>query len=38
MKVFDGFTAEEIAKQLGCATVTANRHWHFARHWMKTKI
>lgn len=38
MKVFEGSTAEEIAKQLGCATVTVNRHWQFARHWMKSKI
>jgi RNA polymerase sigma factor (TIGR02999 family) len=37
-KVFEGFTAEEIAAQLGCATVTVNRDWQFARHWMKSKI
>ena len=38
MKVFEGFTAEEIAQRLGCATVTVNRDWQFARHWMKSKI
>jgi RNA polymerase sigma factor (TIGR02999 family) len=38
MKVFEGFTADEIAKRLGCATVTVNRHWQFARHWMQSKI
>jgi RNA polymerase sigma factor (TIGR02999 family) len=37
-KVFEGCTAEEVATQLGCATVTVNRDWQFARHWMKSKI
>ena len=37
LKVFEGRTAEEIAEQLGCATVTVNRYWQFARHWMKTE-
>jgi RNA polymerase sigma factor (TIGR02999 family) len=35
MKVFEGLTAEEIALQLGCAVVTVNRYWQFARHWMR---
>lgn len=38
LKVFEGYKAEEIAKRLGCATVTVHRHWQFARHWMKTEI
>lgn len=38
MKVFEGHTAEEIGKRLGYATVTINRHWQFARHWMKSEI
>ena len=38
MKVFDGLTAEEIAAQLGCATVTVNRYWQFSRHWLKTEL
>lgn len=37
LKVFEGRTAEEIAGQLGCAAVTVNRYWQFARHWMKTE-
>ncbi len=37
MKVFEGRTAEEIADQLGCATVTVNRYWQFARHWLKSE-
>jgi RNA polymerase sigma-70 factor (ECF subfamily) len=37
-KVFEGCTAEEIAKRLGCSVATINRHWQFARHWMKTKV
>ncbi len=36
-KVFEGRTAEEIAAQLGCATVTVHRHWQFARHWMQNE-
>lgn len=35
MKVFEGLTASEIAGRLGCATVTANRYWQFARHWLQ---
>jgi RNA polymerase sigma factor (TIGR02999 family) len=35
MKVFEGMTAEEIALQVGCAVVTVNRYWQFARHWLR---
>jgi DNA-directed RNA polymerase specialized sigma24 family protein len=35
MKVFEGFTSDEIALRLGCATVTVHRHWQFARHWLR---
>lgn len=35
MKVFEGLTAEEIAPKLGCSTVTVNRYWKFARHWLR---
>jgi RNA polymerase sigma factor (TIGR02999 family) len=35
MKVFEGLTAEEIAPRLGCALVTVNRYWQFARHWLR---
>lgn len=38
MKVFEGLTAEEIAGRLGCATVTVNRYWRFARHWLRTSL
>ncbi len=38
MKVFEGLTAEEIAGRLGCATVTVNRHWQFARHWLRKEL
>ena len=38
MKVFEGYTAEEIALKLGCAPVTVYRNWQFARHWLKTKL
>jgi len=38
LKVFEGLTAIEIGKQLGFATVTINRHWQFARHWLKAKF
>lgn len=37
MKVFEGRTADEIAAQLGCATVTVNRYWQFARHWLESE-
>jgi DNA-directed RNA polymerase specialized sigma24 family protein len=37
LKVFEGRTAEEIAQQLGCATVTVHRHWQFARQLLKAE-
>src|SRR5580693_3494152 len=37
LKVFEGRTSEEIAQQLGVATVTVHRHWQFARHWMRSE-
>jgi RNA polymerase sigma factor (TIGR02999 family) len=37
LKVFEGLTSEEIAHQLGCATVTVHRHWQFARQWMRVE-
>ena len=38
MKVFEGCTADEIAKRLNCSAVTVNRHWQFARHWMQEQV
>lgn len=35
LKVFEGLTAEEIAPRIGCAVVTVNRYWQFARHWLQ---
>lgn len=35
MKVFEGRTADEIAAELGCATITVNRYWQFARQWLR---
>jgi RNA polymerase sigma factor (TIGR02999 family) len=38
MKVFEGLTAEEIAGRLGCATVTVNRYWQFARRMLREEL
>jgi RNA polymerase sigma factor (TIGR02999 family) len=38
LKVFEGMTADEIARRLGCAVVTVNRNWQFARRWLQTKL
>ncbi len=38
MKVFEGYTAEEIASKIGCAPISVYRHWQFARHWLGTKL
>lgn len=38
MKAFEGLTSEEIARQLGCAAVTVNRYWQFARHWLRKEL
>lgn len=38
LKVFEGYTTEEIARQLGCGTATVTRHWQMARQWMKSEI
>jgi RNA polymerase sigma factor (TIGR02999 family) len=35
LKVFEGFTGEEIAERMGCAPATVARHWYFAREWLK---
>lgn len=37
MKVFEGLTAEEIARQLGCSPRTVVASWTFARQWLQTK-
>ena len=38
MKVFHGMTADEIAERLGCATVSVNRYWQFARRWLRDEL
>ena len=38
MKVFFGLTAVEIAERLGCATVSVNRYWQFARRWLCNEL
>ena len=38
MKVFQGLTADEIAVRLGCASVTVNRYWQFARKWLRSEL
>lgn len=38
LKYFVGFEIEEIAEALGLSTRTTNRHWAFARAWLKGAI
>lgn len=35
LRVFEGLTREEIARQMGCGTATVARHWTFARNWLE---
>ena len=35
LRVFQGLTREEIARELGCGTATVARHWSFARNWLE---
>jgi RNA polymerase sigma factor (TIGR02999 family) len=35
LRVFEGLTREEIARELGCGTATVARHWSFARTWLE---
>ena len=35
MKVFEGLTAEEIARELGCSPRTAVACWTYARQWLE---
>ncbi len=38
MKVFHGFTIEQIAAQIGCAPITAKRYWSFAKQWLADEL
>jgi len=35
LRVFQGLTREEIAREMGCGTATVARHWSFARNWLE---
>jgi len=35
LRVFEGLTREEIAREMGCGTATVSRHWNFARNWLQ---
>jgi RNA polymerase sigma factor (TIGR02999 family) len=35
LRVFEGLTREEIAREMGCGTATVSRHWTFARNWLE---
>jgi RNA polymerase sigma factor (TIGR02999 family) len=35
MKVFEGLTGEEIARQLGCSRGTVSNCWRFAQRWLQ---
>jgi RNA polymerase sigma factor (TIGR02999 family) len=35
LRVFEGLTREEIAREMGCGTATVSRHWSFARNWLE---
>jgi RNA polymerase sigma factor (TIGR02999 family) len=35
LRVFEGLTREDIARQMGCGTATVARHWNFARNWLE---
>ena len=38
MRFFVGMNHEEVAKALGIATVTARRHWRYARAWLRREM
>lgn len=35
LRVFEGLTRDEIAREIGCGTATVARHWTFARNWLE---
>lgn len=35
MRVFEGLTSDEIARQLGCSRRTVASYWNFAKHWLQ---
>jgi len=38
LRVFEGLTREEIAREMGCGTATVSRHWNFARNWLEEAL
>lgn len=38
LRVFAGCTIDETAEALGISTVTVERHWRFARAWLKSQL
>lgn len=38
LRFFAGFSAEEAAQMLGISTVTAKRHWRYARAWLHHRL
>ena len=35
LRLVQGLTRDEIARELGCGPATAARHWSFARNWLE---
>lgn len=38
LRYFGGLTIEETAQALGISTATANRHWNYARAWLRAEL
>ncbi len=38
LRIFQGLTREEIAREMGCGTATVARHWSFARNWLEEAL
>jgi RNA polymerase sigma factor (TIGR02999 family) len=38
LRVFEGLTREEIAREIGCGPATVARHWSFARNWLEESL
>jgi RNA polymerase sigma factor (TIGR02999 family) len=38
MRVFEGLTGDEIAKQLGCSPRTVASYWAFAKRWLEKEL
>jgi RNA polymerase sigma factor (TIGR02999 family) len=38
LRVFEGLTRDEIAREMGCGPATVARHWSFARNWLEEAL